>query len=289
MENSKIHVATYQREKPVDGITVAQHFTNDLGKKDFYGNSIVIRFGGTMPYKAYNIEVNTAEAVKNSIDKRKQKDLLIAANIPVQPNLDRPVFPCVLKGVVRSGGENVFLCKTQDEYNKYSKKLVDFITEPLFNTTSEYRLHCTKDQVFFAVKKHKRNQEDIIITRYNHYNKKEFLKPRLWEKITATCVKAINALKLDIGCFDVLYDSSNNDKHEFVISECNTNPEFLNNTYNAYLNVLPPLIYKKIEEQEKKPCVKEKKILTKEQVVKAVNNILLNNYIIEKNNIILSL
>lgn len=240
-----IHIATYQRVV-YRGITVAEHFCKDLPK---FSQRVVIRFGGTMPYDNYPIQVNSANAVKNSINKYKQKELLLNAGLPTLPILDEPVYPCVIKGIVRSGGINVHLVKNKEQY----KKAVDatnahYYIEPLFNTTSEYRLHCTRDKVFFTVKKQKRNPNDIIVTRDNHYNTREFLKPRLWDKIQETCIKAMAALDLDIACFDILYDSSNNQQHTFTISEANTNPEFLNNTYNAYLAVLPEIINKKIKQ-----------------------------------------
>lgn len=253
MVKSKLHIATYQREV-YDGVSVAQHLHNDLPNFD---ESVVIRLGGSMPYKDYTIHVNSQEAVLNSINKKRQKELLLAAQIPTQPLLDMAVYPCVVKATERSGGTSVFVVKNHHELRTAKAKCNDnFLIEPLFNTTSEYRLHCTKKECFFAVRKIKRNPEDIIVTRENHFNKRDFLKPRRWKEIQEACVKAMSVLDLDIACFDVLYDSSNDLHHQFVISEANTNPELLHNTYNAYLPKFIEIVNEKIAKlREKKPKI----------------------------------
>ena len=248
----KIHVATYKRDIH-KGIPVAEQLKRDL--PDF-GIGVVIRLGGSMPYKDYEIHVNSAQSVKNSINKLTQKRLLLAAGVPTQPLiLEENVFPAVVKAITRSGGLSVYVVNTPAERENAVAAIGmgGYLVEPLFNTTSEYRLHCCRKEVFFSVKKHKRNKEDIIITRDNHFNKMEFLKPRLWKEMQAACVKAMTALDLDIACFDVLYDSSGAE-HKFVISEANTNPELLLNTYNAYVKKLEEIIRAKIADRQLKPA-----------------------------------
>lgn len=243
---NKIHIATYQ--------DAAKELAKTL--PEFPGHAVVVRLGGNMPYAGYDIQINTAEAINNSINKLKQKNLLLNAGLKTLPLLKEPQYPCVVKGVVRSMGTKVFVTRDDKEYRDACRNLKhDVMIEPLFNTTSEYRLHCTQDEVFFAVKKIKENPLDIIVTNRNHYNIKDFVKPRLWEEIKAECLKAIKALGLDICCFDVLYDSSNDNQHKFTIAEANTNPELLTNTYNAYNSALAKLIRNRIELKKKEPLV----------------------------------
>lgn len=290
----KIHIATYQRVIH-NGVSVAQHLVNDL--PDF-GTSVVVRLGGTMPYKDYNIHINSAEAVKNSIDKKKQKMLLIGAGLQTLPLLKEPAYPCVVKGIVRSGGVNVFIARDADQFRKVEQQINGgYVIEPLFEATSEYRLHCTKDEVFFAVKKQKRNPDDIIINRDNHFNKREFLKPRLWKQMQEECVKAMRVLDLDLACFDVMYSSKNPDKHEFAIAEANTNPELLHNTYLEYLAQIKKLVYQKIEEQKKpvaihaeQPKAKGKKKLSDEQKLLLYSMVVADEYSFdEKGNVVITL
>lgn len=277
-----IHIATYQ--------DAAKKLADTLPKVK---EKVVVRLGGTMPYEKYPIQINSASSVSNSINKLAQKNLLIKENIKTQPLLDKPIYPCVIKGIVRSKGTKVFVVRNEKEYQKACADLQNqYYIEPLFETTSEYRLHCTQKEVFFAVKKFKRNPEDIIVRHNNHYNKRDFIKPRKWEDIKAECIKAMKALNLDIACFDVLYCSKDNNNHVFVIAEANTNPELLNNTYNAYNNALTDLILGKIEVFNKnKPAVKPPKneqpvkanlpILTPEQLLAAMANLVKNNYHID--------
>lgn len=239
----RLHIATYQRVVH-DGVSVAQHLHNDL---PLFTEDVVIRLGGSMPYEDYKIHVNSQQAIKNSIDKLKQKKLLIAAGLKTLPLANKPEFPCVIKAVNRSGGVSVFVARDDKDFKEAVIKINGaYLIEPLFNATSEYRLHCTQEECFFAVKKHKRNPEDIIINRDNHFNKMEFVKPRLWKEIQAECVKAMQVLELDIACFDVMYCSLDKNNHTFTISECNTNPELLHNTYKAYVPQLIKLVESKI-------------------------------------------
>lgn len=235
----EIHIATYQ--------DAAKPLANHLPSYD--GHNIVIRLGGTMPYNKYDVQINSVDSINNSINKARQKNLLLNGGCKTLPILQQPEYPCVLKGIVRSCGTSVYVCNNKKEYDKavrdlYARK--GHIIEPLFEATSEYRLHCTRKEVFFSVKKIKRNPEDIIINHNNHYNIREFLMPRLWNEIKAECIKAMNVLDLDIACFDVMYSSKNNNKHEFWIAEANTNPELLKNTFDAYVKALDKLIREKI-------------------------------------------
>lgn len=293
----KLHIATYQRDI-FNKIPVAEHLKRDIKPTDF---SVVVRLGGSMPYNDYQIHVNSAESVKNSINKLIQKNLLIKAGLPVLPILNEVNYPCVLKGIVRSGGLSVFVINNEKEYNQYSAKLNNnFTIEPLFNTTSEYRLHCTRKEVFFEVKKVKRVKEDVIITRDNHFNKRDFLKPRLWAKIKEDCLKAINVLDLDICCFDVIYDSSNNAKHTYAICEANTNPELLHNTYLAYVKALDDIIASKIQNYkvvdklqdkvfiEVKPKAKQQIVLSQQQKDLLLIKLITNDFVINNNTIVIS-
>ncbi len=235
--NDHIHIASLQAE----ALPLAQALPR-------YKNSVVIRLGGHHEYN-HEIQINSRTSILNSIDKLKQKTLLINKGCKTLPMLEQPVFPCVVKGKVRSCGTHVIVCYNEQDYNKAVGKMVackGHIIEPLFHSTGEYRLHCTREEVFFAVKKIKRDPNDIIINHKNHYNVREFVKPRLWKEMQAACLKAMRVLDLDIACFDVMYNSSNNLEHDFNIAEANTNPELLHNTFVAYTAALDKLIKQKI-------------------------------------------
>jgi hypothetical protein len=284
-----VHIATYQdrAKKLADAIP------------EFDGHRVVVRLGGTMPYNEYDVQINSVDAIKHSIDKRQQKHLMIGAGLKTLPILPDPQFPCVVKGRIRSCGTKVFLVEDKKAFAEAVKNVKnDFYIEPFFEATSEYRLHCTQEEVFFAVKKIKRNAEDVMINHQNHFNKREFLKPRLWEHIKAECVKAMKTLNLDIACFDVLYSSKDNNNHQFVIAEANTNPEMLNNTFDAYKDAIIKVVNQKIDQLPAKPAKKKveapkpepiaerQHMLTDQQKVAIITKIMNNDFAIGDDEVI---
>lgn len=236
---SEVKVATYNEAK--------KELEEILTEKG-YKKPVLVRLGGTREYPDFKIEINSSEATLNAINKEKSKTILLKKGLPTLPMFDTPnQFPCVIKGKIRSKGTSVFFCEDLNDYRAYSKLLRNdgWYVEPFFNYTSEYRLHCTPDKVFFAVKKIKNNDQDRFVNAKNHHNVRDFMKPRLWKQIQEACCKAIKAHGLDIACVDVGYCSTT-DPHSFVIHELNTNPELLANTFNAYVEELDKLIKERI-------------------------------------------
>lgn len=279
-----IHVATYQ--------PAAKKLEDVLKVRG--DHRALVRLGGQMEYAPYDIQINSTQSIRNSIDKSKQKELLLQAGLSTLPLLKEPVFPCVIKGKVRSCGISVKVLANMDQFNKIMpalrEKCQGYMLEPLFNATGEYRLHCTRKEVFFMVKKIKRNPEDVIINHENHYNVREFPKPRLLEQMKAECLKAMNVLDLDIACFDVMYNSSDNNKHDFTIAEANTNPELLKNTFDAYTKVLNELIELAVKKKEEEPQVQkepkpnlpqEKNLLSDRQKCQLIEKIMRDDYIFD--------
>ncbi len=202
----KVHIATYQER--------AKKLATDLEKNDEvqgFKKNVVVRLGGEKKYEDYPLEINSAEAVKNCINKIKMKELFNKNDIKTLEYFNEPQkYPCVIKHAVGSGGAGVYVVEDANELKVFKKVLHNqYYIEPLFKSTSEYRLHCTQNEVFFSVKKIKReeNKNDIIINTKNHTNVRDFVKPRLWKEMQAECIKAMKILKLDLGAFDVGYNS----------------------------------------------------------------------------------
>jgi len=78
-----------------------------------------------------------------------------------------------------------------------------------------------------------------------------FTKPNNWQEIVESCTAAVEAVGLDFGAVDVLYDSDG----KFYISEINSNPEFSTHPDNpceslecqAYIQAMKHIILKKAE------------------------------------------
>lgn len=213
-----------------------------------YPKPVVVRMGGIGEYPDYPVQINSVKGTWNCINKWDSKNIMLNAGLPTLPMYQHPIeYPFVIKGIIRSRGSSVFLCESEAEYNAYKKILRNqFYVEPLFPYTSEYRLHCTKDEVFFAVKKKKEagREEDTFITADNHQNYKDFEIPRLWKQIKEASLQAVKKHKLDIGCVDIGYCSKG--EHSFVIHELNTSPELRQNTFDHYITAIDKLIREKL-------------------------------------------
>ena len=217
-------------------------------KENGYPKSVLVRMGGVMDYPDYKVQINSIQGTLNCIDKLRSKEILRGAGLPTLDFFDKPIdFPFVMKGRNRSRGSSVFMVENMGEFEAYKKILrYGFYVEPYFSYTSEYRLHCTNKEVFFAVKKKKDEgrENDLFINADNHTNHRDFLKPRLWEDIKKASVKAVKQQGLEIACVDIGYSSEGN--HKLVIHEHNNSPELRTNTFNAYVEALDNLIKEKL-------------------------------------------
>lgn len=223
MPNKQIHVATYEETcKDLEPLL-----------KD-KGNRIVIRLGGQQPYAAYPIQINSAKAIGNSVDKLRMKILFLAHGIPTSKIADNAVFPLVVKGLKRSQGTGVAVVKNAKEMQKEIKRIDEkckgYYLEEYFKTDREFRLHVSKwGGVFFEVEKIRDNPNDLVIKYENHHNVRNFNRPKEWKQIQDACIKALDSLDLDIAAFDCGYSNG-----KFVIFESNTGPELLKNTLEKY-------------------------------------------------------
>ncbi len=239
--------------------------------------TVVVRFGSTTISNA-NIEVNTIEAVKNSSDKLKMKNKFLEADVrtPIWftfyknynffncitkeiVNFENMPFPIIAKrrfGSRNNGNEKIDNATDLNSFlNKHSGELNNFIFERFYNFNKEYRLHVTKDGVFYSCRKMiKNNTPDEHKWFKNNLNcvwileKNElFDKPDNWDYIVNESVKALNAVGLDFGAVDVRVQS-NNKFPAFVIIEINSAPSFGEITAEKYKEILPKIINKKINE-----------------------------------------
>ena len=207
----------------------------------------VIRLGGVGTYEDYPIQINSRQSVMDSIDKMKMKEIFKENEVKQSEffykNDKNIPFPCVFKPTKRSGGEGTCIVNNQEELDSI---LSEGYCEPFFTTTSEYRTYCSKYGMFLMIRKKKieNHEDDLFINRDNHSYQQKFVKPRLLKQIEEHSMKALNALGLDIACFDIGYSSK--DKHDFVIFESNVSPEMkLNCIVEGYAVEINKLIKEK--------------------------------------------
>jgi len=121
------------------------------------------------------------------------------------------------------------------------KRLGNYIIERYYNYNKEYRLHVSKDGCFYTNRKMLktdaeerwfRNDSNSVWIREEN---PKFEKPRNWGVIVNECVKALNAVGLDLGACDVRVQSKN-DRPDFIICEINSAPSFGEITLTKYQN-----------------------------------------------------
>ena len=244
----------------------------------------VIRLGSSTESDG-RLEINTVEAVKNSASKllMKQKFTeagvktaqwwqLTVVNNPYKINCfpngitnDLPVieiselpFPLVAKSHFGSRGIGNTKFNTKEELEAWlpNKNLNNYIFEAFCKMTREYRLHITKFGCFYTCRKLVKNdapegtwQKHDDVCNWVLEENPSFKKPKNWNDIVADCVKAKDALGLDICAFDVgvqgAKDGVERENPEWVIFESVSAPSFGDVTSKKYIEILPKLLIDK--------------------------------------------
>ena len=170
-------------------------------------------------------------------------------------------FPMVAKSYFGSRGQGNTLIKNKQEFENWlrGKNLNNYILEKFYNYSLEYRLHITKNGYFYTCRKalkqdvpedQKWRRHDDICVWFTEDNA-DFKKPNCWNLIVEHCVKALNSLGLDIGCFDVKVQSAVDNKgrqrqeQDFIILESNSAPSFGDLTLVKYLEEIPKILKQK--------------------------------------------
>ena len=231
------------------------------------------------------VECNTVQAIKNSANKHLMKNCFTRANvktanwytatrhdnflrhsnngegqiISVSTAISNLEYPIVAKHIYGSRGTGNYLLKTQEELTSWFNNrgnLEDYIFEEFMNFTREYRLHVTKEGYFYSCRKMLKEEtpkenrwfrNDSNCTWYMEENP-GFDKPSNWGVIEADCVKALKALTLDIGCFDVKVQSEKDSKGrqrkqvDYIILESGSAPSFGSVTQEKYLLEVPKVL-----------------------------------------------
>ena len=167
-------------------------------------------------------------------------------------------YSILAKKVFGSRGRGMKKLDTLEELNKFlTGNTRGYYFERYYNYTREYRLHITAKGCFYTCRKMLQSdtpddkkwfRNDSNCTWFLESNS-EFNKPSNWKEIEEHCVKALNAVGLDVGACDVRVSSKTNKegKHKFKIIEINSAPSFGEQTAEEYRKIIPQLIEDKIK------------------------------------------
>ena len=245
----------------------------------------VIRLGSTTKIKDLDsrIEINSVEAIQNSMDKRSMKKCFSEGKVNTArwwiynkgkfvlngmgktSLIQEMPYPLVAKSRFGSRGKGNTKINTVEEMETFvsskNTNLSRYIFEVFHSYSREYRLHVTKDGCFYTCRKMLkndtpekdkwfRNNKNCIWVREDS-NTGLFDKPINWDEIVQHSVMALKAVGLDVGAVDVKVQSATNLKGkkrnycEFFIIEINSAPSFGNITEIKYKEVLPKLLIEK--------------------------------------------
>jgi len=239
----------------------------------------VVRFGSTSKVPDVvtksgktikRVEINTPEAVQNSASKFKMKDCFKAGNVKtaefwkvseVKASLNSwDQFPLVAKINFGSRGRGMHKIDNIEQLKTFlnSKDLSGYYFEKFYNYNREYRLHVSVDGCFYTCRKmlKKDTPEDKKYFRNDSNStwivetNPDFDRPSNWNTIVSECVKAMQAVGLDVGACDVRVQSENSSKGkresvDFIIIEINSAPSFGEITAQKYLEELPKILRRK--------------------------------------------
>lgn len=227
----------------------------------------VIRLGSTteMPKDGNRrIEINSIQAINNSASKLRMKRCFRDANIKTADWIEgsagtqsviawcKDKYPIVAKGIFGSRGRANTKIDTLQQLQAFlnGKDLNNYIFEAFFDGSREYRFHISTEGVFLTWRKLRRNETpnnerwffnnqncNWVSEKHELYNK-----PATYDQIAKECVKALNAVGLDIGGCDVRV----NKKGEFKIIEINSACSLAEVTAEAYKKELAKLLTNKI-------------------------------------------
>lgn len=165
----------------------------------------------------------------------------------------------IVKRYNSSKGNGIYLISNEEErnsfldmvYNSNHYNITNYIFERFSTYNREYRLHVTNDGCFYACRKMLRNDAEVRWHRHDNNSvwiteeNELFDRPRNWDDIVNDCIKALQAVKLDIAAFDVKVQRSHGDSPKWLILECNSAPGLGEIGLSKYKEILPIIINNK--------------------------------------------
>jgi len=227
----------------------------------------VFRLGSTTPCEA-KVEINSIEAVQNSSSKMRMKKCFAEGKVRTAEYFTAKDVKelttqaakitggwkskLVCKSFFGSRGRGNYLIDNEAKLIEWTKgkDLSGYVYERFYNFTKEYRLHVTEDGCFYTCRKllkegtpeqnkwYRNDSNCVWILEENP----SFDKPKNWKDIETECVKALKAVKLDVGACDVKVSKDG----EFIVIEINSAPSLGEITLQKYLETIPKLVNKKV-------------------------------------------
>lgn len=244
----------------------------------------VCRLGSTTPSLPGKIECNSIQGVKNSSSKLLMKQCFTRAGVKtadwwtysnigfirngteqiVTTNNNLP-YPIISKSLFGSRGVGNTKHDTQTQLESWmrGKNFSNFIFEKFVsNMNREYRVHVSGNSCFYACRKLLKNdapvnswQKHADICTFVVEENPAFKKPANWNAIIADCVRAKDALGLDICAFDLMIQGSSAGEErtnpEWIVVESCSAPSLQLVGISKYLIEIPKVLRRKYEQSRR--------------------------------------
>lgn len=231
------------------------HTANELRRAIRSNKRAVLRLGSTTPtadifpgirLPREVVEINSVRACKISGNKTLMKQAFDSAEVKTaewgEVTAEWDKFPAIIKHNHSSKGNGIYYIEDAEALREWLRthNAANHIIEKYYTYSKEYRLHVTKDGCFYTCRKmlrhdaeerwHRHDSNSVWIVEENP----DFAKPNNWDEIVAECVKAIEAVGLDIAAVDVKVQSRTGENPKFIILETNSAPSLGERTVREY-------------------------------------------------------
>ena len=228
---------------------------------------------GSVSKSACPQELNSADSVRNSSNKRLMKECFTEGNVKTalwwstRAEVDTAMgrddfsFPFLAKLKMGSRARGLVKINNREEWNtfKANHDSSRFIFEKFYNYAREYRLHVSAEGCFYTCRKmlkrdspedakHFRNDSNCV---WFMEQNEGFNKPVNWDNVVTESVKALNSVGLDVGAVDLRIqsatDSDGNRRNnpDFIVVEINSAPSLGTVTTEKYIEHLPKIVARK--------------------------------------------
>jgi len=236
------------------------------------------------------VEINPVAAIKNSANKLLMKKCFTGVGVKTAQwftyhaasrqfmqndrggdghNINTLPYPIVSKSLHGSRGEGNAKHDNQQQLEAWmrGKDLSNYIFEKFYTYSKEYRIHVTNNGCFYTCRKLLKNTApEGTWQRHDDGNvvwileaNEAFKKPSNWPLIVEDCIKAKNALGLDICSFDVMTQGSSKENPEWIIVESQSAPSFGDVTLIKYKQELNRLLNERARTYQ--PTIEERKAI----------------------------
>lgn len=207
----------------------------------------VINWGNHILGKAdYYFKLNVPTAIALASNKAQSRKHLQDAGIQIPKTylLDNYVifpvmnYPIIARPPKHFGGQNFHLIDNERDFTQFVRTIdLGWYFSEIFEKTHEYRVHVAHGRVLFI------SEKPLVAgeIRANHLVNQEDWRALHWKEfhpgICQESIRAVEALGLDYGAVDIMYNSSNN---TWAVCEVNTSPsvtsEYSSEKYAQYFD-----------------------------------------------------